>query len=88
MCNKLLNVKVKMEEEDRSLLFLCLLPPSYDPLVTTLLYGKETLEYEDKVSVLRSNEQRKRMTKDGASQDGLAMGEWSGRGKERGKSRG
>ena len=56
MCNKLLNIRVKMEEEDKSLLLLCSLPPSYDPLVIMLLYGKETLEYEDMVSVLRSNE--------------------------------
>ena len=57
MCNELLNIKVKMEEEDKSLLLLCSLPPSYDQLVMTLLYGKETLEYEDMVSMLRSNEQ-------------------------------
>ena len=47
-----------MEEEDRSLLLLYSLLSSYDPLVTTLLYGKETLEYEGMVSVLRSNEQQ------------------------------
>ena len=88
ICNELLNVRVKMEEKDRSLLLLCSLPPSYDPLVTTLLYGKETLEYEDMVSVLHSNEQREKMTKNGAPQKGLAIGERLGRGKERGKSRG
>ena len=47
---------VKMEEEDKSLLLLCSLPVSYDHLVTTLLYGKKILLYEDIVSVLRSNE--------------------------------
>ena len=52
MCNELLNIGVKMEEEDKSLLLLCSLPPSYDPLVMILVYGKETLEYEDMVSVL------------------------------------
>ena len=56
MCNKLLNIEVKIEEEDRSILLLCSLPPSYDPLVMTLLYGTELLEYEDIVSVLCSNE--------------------------------
>ena len=56
MYNELLNVGVKFEEEDKSLLLLCSLPPSFDALVTTLLYGKETLEYGDMVSVLRSNE--------------------------------
>ena len=39
MCNELLNIGVKMEEEDKSLLLLCSLPSSYDPLVMMLLYG-------------------------------------------------
>ena len=56
MCNELLNVGVKFEEEDKSLLLLCSLLPSFDALVTTLLHGKETLEYGDMVSVLWSNE--------------------------------
>ena len=85
MCNKLLNIGVKIEEEDKSLLLLCSLPPSYDPLVTMVLYGKETLEYEDMVSVLRSNEQRKKLTKEGAPQEGLVVGERSEREKKRGK---
>ena len=63
-----------MKEEDKSLLLLCSLPPSYDPLVTMLLYGKETLKYEDIVSVLRYNEQWEKLTKKGAPQEGLAMG--------------
>ena len=53
---ELLNIEVKIKEEDKSLLLVCSLLSSYDPLVTTLLYGKETLKYEDMVSVLRSNE--------------------------------
>ena len=56
MCIELLNVGVKFEEEDKSLLLLCSLQPSFDALMTTLLYGKETLEYGDMVSVLQSNE--------------------------------
>ena len=88
MCNELLNVGMKMEEEDKSLLLLCSLPPSCDLLVMTLLYGKEILEYEDIVLVLRSNEWRENLTKEGAPQEGLAMGERSGREKKRGKSKG
>ena len=87
-CNKLLNIGIKMKEEDKSLLLLCSLPSSYDPLVTTLLYGKETLEYEDMVSMLRTNEQWERLTKKDIPQEGLTMGERSERSKKRGKSRG
>ena len=64
LCTELMNIGVKLDEEDKSLLLLCSLPGSYDSLVTTLLYGKETLEYEDMVSVLRSNEQRKKLTRE------------------------
>ena len=85
MCNELLSIGIKLGEEDRSLLLLCLLPPSLNSLVTTLLYIKETLEYEDMVSVLRSNEKRRKLTKEGIPQKGLAMGERSDRG--RGRSR-
>ena len=74
-----------MEEEDKSSLLLCSLPLFYDPLVTTLVYRKETLYYEDIVSILRSNEQRKKLTKEGVSQEGLAVGERSKRGKKRSK---
>ena len=56
MCTDLLTLDVNMEEEDKSLLLLCPLPIFYDPLITTLLYGKETLIYEDIIFVLRSNE--------------------------------
>ena len=88
LCTELMNIGVKLDEEDKFLLLLCSLPGSYDSLVTTLLYGKETLEYENMVSVLRSNEQRKKLTRDRAPQEGLAVGERTGRGRGRSKSRG
>ena len=56
MSMDLLNIGMDLEEEDKSLLLLCSLPRCFDPLVTTLLYGKETLVYEEIVSMLRSNE--------------------------------
>ena len=51
-----------------------------------LLYGKETLEYEDMVSVLQSNKQREKLTKKNDPQEGLAMGERLER-RKKGKSR-
>ena len=53
----LLNIGVELEEEDKRLLLLCLLSRSFDLLVMMLLYGKETLAYEEIVSVLRPNVQ-------------------------------
>ena len=42
-------------------------------IITTLLYGKEILVYEEIISVLRSNEQRKQMTKKKIFQKGLIV---------------
>ena len=39
----LFNLGEAAEEEDKSLMLLCSLSESYDPLVMTLLYGKEIL---------------------------------------------
>ena len=57
MSMDLLDIGIDLEEEDKSLLLLCSLSRSFDPLVIILLYGKETLVYEKVVSVLKSNEQ-------------------------------
>ncbi|GFS39105.1 hypothetical protein Acr_00g0061200 [Actinidia rufa] len=40
--DQLRKVDVKIDEEDKALLLLTSLPDSYDTLVTTLLYGKDT----------------------------------------------
>src|SRR5436189_5522003 len=56
----LLALEVKMEEEDKALILLSSLPPSYDHLVTTILYGKETLELEHVRVILVNNELMKR----------------------------
>ena len=47
---------VKINEEDRALLLLCLLPVFDGGLITTLVYRKETLNFEEVVRVFRSNE--------------------------------
>lgn len=55
MSMDLLNLKVKMEKENKSLLLLCSLPGGFNSLVMILLYNKEILHYKEIVSVLRSN---------------------------------
>ena len=65
-------------------------------LFTTLLryfgdyyvYDKETLEYEDMVSVLWSNGQREKLTKEGVLHEGLVVRERSERGRKRSKQKG
>ena len=58
--SKLLAVDVKIDEEDKALILLSSLSESYDHIVTTMLYGKETFILEEVTSTLLSNEIRKR----------------------------
>jgi len=58
--NELLVVDVKIDEEDKALILLSSLPESYDHIVTTMLYVKETLILKEIISTLLSNEIRKR----------------------------
>src|SRR3954467_14251915 len=58
--SNLLALEVKLEEEDKALILLSSLLPSYDHLITTILYGKETLELEDVRVMLVKNELMKR----------------------------
>ena len=50
-----------------TLILLISLPESYDNLVTTLMWGKETLEFEEITGALLSFNQRKKSS-DGSSQ--------------------
>jgi len=58
--SELLAVDVKIDEEGKTLILLSSLPESYDHIVTTMLYGKETLNLEEVTSTLLSNESRKK----------------------------
>ena len=55
----LLCVDEKLQENDKALLLLTSLPLSYEHLVTTILYGKESLYFKEVTSTLVSNEIRK-----------------------------
>jgi hypothetical protein len=45
--NDMLRIEIKFEDEDKVMMLLTSLPASYEHLVMTLLYGKETLELEE-----------------------------------------
>jgi hypothetical protein len=66
---QLLNFTMKIGEEDKAILMLASLPPSYDHPVTTLLYGKENLVFEEVTKSLLSHEMRRKPIDDQA--DGL-----------------
>ena len=80
--SELLTVDVKIDEEDKVLILLCSLLESYDHIITTMLYSKETLILEDVTSTLLSNEIRKNAKSRGAGRIGFG-----GHGKERKRRR-
>ena len=69
--NELLAVDVKIDEEDKALIFLSLLPQSYDHIVTAMLYDKKTLILEEVMSTLLSNDISKRTNQE--EQTGSAL---------------
>lgn len=65
----LLNLDVEVADEDKTVLLLNLLSDSYDHLSTTL-YGKDNLAFEDVYLALLGNEQQLK-EKGGSSSDAL-----------------
>ena len=55
----LAQLDVKIEDEDRAIILLCSLPSSYENIVTTLTYGKETIKVEEITEALLAHDQRK-----------------------------
>ena len=92
----LLNLDVKIDDEDEALLLLDSLPKSYEFLVTTLLHGAYDIYFEDVSNALINNDVRKKNKEayqDSSSNVLTARGRtftWKKRkcGKSRSKSRG
>ena len=82
--SELLIVDVKIDEEKAlMLILLSSLPESFDHIVTTMLYGKETLILEEVTSTLLSNEIRKRLNQEEQTGSGLVVIGRKGRGEGR-----
>ncbi|KAL9270861.1 Retrovirus-related Pol polyprotein from transposon TNT 1-94-like protein [Drosera capensis] len=77
----LLRIDVKFDEEDQALMLLCSLPDSMETLVTTLLWGKETLVLEEVTAALLAFNQRKQQT-EGIQGEGLVVKEDEGCGRK------
>ncbi|KAG5565105.1 hypothetical protein RHGRI_001111 [Rhododendron griersonianum] len=70
----LLNLDVEILDEDKALLLLNSLPKDYDHLSTTLMYGKDTIKFDDVSNALVNNEYRKRdMQAHGDSGEALSV---------------
>ncbi|CAL9015226.1 unnamed protein product, partial [Prunus brigantina] len=71
--DQLRKVDVKIEEEDKALILLTSLPDSYENLVTTLLYGKDTVSLEQVQTSLVSHDIQKKRTRDDGHETALAV---------------
>ncbi|KAE8714902.1 hypothetical protein F3Y22_tig00110187pilonHSYRG00229 [Hibiscus syriacus] len=67
----LARLDVKIEDEDRAMILLCSLPPSYEHMVTTLTYGKETINVEEITAALLAHNQRKHNAGESSQADSL-----------------
>jgi hypothetical protein len=85
-------VDVKFEDEDKALMLLNSLPTSstYENLVTTLTWGKETLELEDVTGALLAFHQMKKNIDENSQGEGLVVkgNHECGRSNNRGDSKG
>ncbi|GJX08360.1 zinc finger, CCHC-type containing protein, partial [Tanacetum coccineum] len=64
-------IDTAISDEDQAFLLLTYLPSSYDNLVETLLYGRDTLKLEDVLATLNSRELQKMMEAKGDGGEGL-----------------
>ena len=78
----LLRIDVKFEDEDKTMMLLTSLLASYEYLVTTLLYGKETLEVEKVSNVLLDHSEWKQKNSAESSGDELVVKSYQDRGRK------
>jgi hypothetical protein len=71
--NDMLRIDIKFEDEDKTMMLLTSLSASYEHLVMTLLYGKETLELEEILGALLDHYQRKHKDSAETSGEGLVV---------------
>ncbi|KAL4362615.1 hypothetical protein GQ457_04G008090 [Hibiscus cannabinus] len=78
----LIQLDVKIEDEDRAMILLCSLPPSYEHMVTTLTYGKETINVEEITMALLAHNQRKQYAGESSHADSLYVKGYQDRGRK------
>ncbi|GMI89693.1 hypothetical protein HRI_002638600 [Hibiscus trionum] len=67
----LTQLDVKIEDEDKAMIMLYLLPSSYEHMVTTLTYRKETIKVEEITATLLAHKQQRQNIGESSHADGL-----------------
>lgn len=71
-----MKMDVEVDDEDKAIVLLCSLPESYEHVVTTLTYGKETIKTKDITSALLARDQMRKNKEGETSQaEGLLVKE-------------
>ena len=70
---ELLTFNVQIEEEDKAVLLLALLPVSHDHIVTTLIFENDTLKHDEVIVALLMNECRQKSCSDGLFGEGGSL---------------
>ena len=78
-------IDIKFEDEDKAMMLLTSLSAPYEHLVTTLLYGKETLELKEVSGTLLDHYQRKHKNSTESSGEGLVVKGYQDRGRKKDK---
>ncbi|KAL4384756.1 hypothetical protein GQ457_15G014670 [Hibiscus cannabinus] len=78
----LIQLDVKIEDEDRVMILLCSLPSYYEHMVTTLTYGKETINVEEIIAALLAHNQRKHNAGESSHADSLYVKGYQDRGRK------
>ena len=97
LISQLLQFQATFDDEDKAILLLASLPSSYENLMTTLLYGKDTLKFEqvpgsllsyNQITKVASNESQALVTKNRGRSKGETPRSHNDRSKGKSKSRG
>ena len=70
----LLWIVIKFDDENKAMMLLSSLLASYEHLVTTLLWGKETLKFEEISGALLDHYQRKQNSSESSSEGLMVKG--------------